>query len=232
MTLHQVVMFRIDNSFSPLFIGETVVTNVSWIAVFETFSPLFIGETVVTLSPNSRLSLQPFAFSPLFIGETVVTFDYSRMKVKVSPISGAASYPAFNVFQSPFHRGNGCNSRECDWRYQCICFQSPFHRGNGCNPSGTQVLDSIESRTFSPLFIGETVVTTYRAYYGVNTGFQSPFHRGNGCNSTNHCVWHPLINAFQSPFHRGNGCNSLHCHPVRNLRCRKLSVPFSSGKRL
>ena len=37
-------------------------------------------------------------------------------------------------FQSPIHRGNGCNVINKLNLYELINFQSPIHRGNGCNP--------------------------------------------------------------------------------------------------
>ena len=60
--------------FSPLFIGETVVTDTyrSVVNATMSFSPLFIGETVVTWEGGLKGYLK-FTFSPLFIGETVVT---------------------------------------------------------------------------------------------------------------------------------------------------------------
>ena len=62
-------------------------------------------------------------------------------------------------FQSPFHRGNGCNSLSMTISPSVTLFQSPFHRGNGCND--TQRASTPEGvAPFSPLFIGVTVVTT------------------------------------------------------------------------
>ena len=64
-----------------------------------------------------------------------------------------------------------------------VVFQSPFHRGNGCyqysilGKAGTPTFSS-----FSPLFIGAMVATTTgEMVSGVEWYFQSPFHRGNGC---------------------------------------------------
>ena len=109
------------------------------------FSPLFIGVTVATL--DSRLTPHSsFAFSPLFIGVTVVTW---------SPDPRNA--PQMH-FQSPFHRGNGCNIQQSGQAELAATFQSPFHRGNGCNNASANAMPD-------------------------GIFFQSPFHRGNGCNS-------------------------------------------------
>ena len=135
-------------------------------------------------------------------------------------------------FQSPFHRGNGCNSKR---GYQSVplsstfsplfigamvvtarcgnaCggqkfFQSPFHRGNGCNLI-KKVRAGRKYYTFSPLFIGAMVVTVDGVTSTrTNAVFQSPFHRGNGCNTRPTGPDTRRLSFFQSPFHRGNGCN-------------------------
>ena len=60
-----------------------------------TFSPLFIGAMVATL--HGLLQVVHFPpFSPLFIGAMVAT----AMEI---PSGGFRC-----IFQSPFHRGNGC----------------------------------------------------------------------------------------------------------------------------
>ena len=123
-------------------------------------------------------------------------------------------------FQSPFHRGNGCNAAndgaEPDAPVDRGSFQSPFHRGNGCNSQASSaVLASFLRDPFSPLFIGVTVVTPSGTRSGTpypsSSSFQSPFHRGNGCNAVSRAAssWHRMnVVIFQSPFHRGNGCNA------------------------
>ena len=158
------------------------------------------------------------------------------------------------IFQSPFHRGNGCNTMgPMRLKVRRRCFQSPFHRGNGCNEGfNVEFLDCII--TFSPLFIGAMVVTLFGQNHRIaHSTFQSPFHRGNGCNFWGRrrrrfwgWAFSPLfigamvvtpvrVHAkggihwlFQSPFHRGNGCNFVGwC--VGRVRLG-LSVPFSSGQ--
>ena len=86
--------------FSPLLIGEVIVTIESLITTREiiafqspfnrgsdcnrshpkrqgfpsrTFSPLFIGKVIVTLRTSGDLVLGTETFSPLFIGEVIVT---------------------------------------------------------------------------------------------------------------------------------------------------------------
>ena len=111
-----------------------------------------------------------------------------------------------HVFQSPFHRGNGCYYLSDYFTKRFFIFQSPFHRGNGCYPesdypdgswqnelsvpfsSGQWLLllgnlwGNIKDKSFSPLFIGAMVATTTgEMVSGVEWYFQSPFHRGNGC---------------------------------------------------
>ena len=67
---------------------------------------------------------------------------------------------------------------------KCI-FQSPFHRGNGCYSKQSVILALIFA--FSPLFIGAMVATLETSRLNVHNMvapymvFQSPFHRGNGC---------------------------------------------------
>ena len=128
-------------------------------------------------------------------------------------------------------------------------FQSPFHRGSGCNP-GRHICSRLISLAFSPLFIGVAVVTDLQSLeLRHQRSFQSPFHRGSGCN-LNQRVIPSFSKYFQSPFHRGSGCNAgefLHTDgtiafsplfigvavvtrqkpSVKQLR--PLSVPFSSG---
>ena len=138
-----------NSSFSPLFIGAMVVTAVwrvwvcasgldfqspfhrgngcnttnSVVALGEigTFSPLFIGAMVVTVSEEQIREIVEEAFSPLFIGAMVVTQRHPPRPWRLTS------------FQSPFHRGNGCNTQLLTDSHPDFPFQSPFHRGNGCN---------------------------------------------------------------------------------------------------
>ena len=154
-------------------------------------------------------------------------------------------------FQSPFHRGNGCNKSMPHRKSLEGIFQSPFHRGNGCNWRSSRFRWR-RCSTFSPLFIGVTVVTiSTDCGSGISIAFQSPFHRGNGCNTLPAGVTF-TASTFQSPFHRGNGCNRSRRSLLGNTRSsfsplfigvtvvtnlyyrdddrdKILSVPFSSG---
>ena len=163
-----------QGTFSPLFIGVTVVTTEIWDAgtfVVQAFSPLFIGVTVVTqIRGRYEPALTPF--SPLFIGVTVVT-----------PARAGELVELRIIFQSPFHRGNGCNDVTAGAVRGVWCAFSPLF-------IGVTVVTAIFThsfirlcKSFSPLFIGVTVVTkTILRTYRVVDSFQSPFHRGNGCN--------------------------------------------------
>ena len=62
------------------------------------FSPLFIGAMVATRLELSNIYLTLKPFSPLFIGAMVATM------VLLQYTTG----DLWIVFQSPFHRGNGC----------------------------------------------------------------------------------------------------------------------------
>ena len=209
------------------------------------FSPLFIGVTVVT-EEVFIVSRFVKSFSPLFIGVTVVT--------NLRSLAGNC----LMIFQSPFHRGNGCNTPFFSVCGAGLIFQSPFHRGNGCNKA--RMLNPVAlAITFSPLFIGVTVVTPSHGgvtsvlfcngRHAENQDFQSPFHRGNGCNRRVMPI-DTSVKVFQSPFHRGNGCNSgfqnwqgrysIAFSPLFigvtvvtrdriDLSVYVLSVPFSSG---
>ena len=54
---------------------------------------------------------------------------------KSSFVNAPSALPRLRIdlFQSPFHRGNGCNVCSAMTRARLRSFQSPFHRGNGCN---------------------------------------------------------------------------------------------------
>ena len=89
---------------------------------------------------------------------------------------------------------------------QFIVFQSPFHRGNGCYISVMRGESRVDC-PFSPLFIGAMVATLFdasRSSFAFD--FQSPFHRGNGCYKDKNKLIICQPTDFQSPFHRGNGC--------------------------
>ena len=133
------------------------------------------------------------------------------------------------IFQSPCHRGDGCNGLFPPVQGDRFRFQSPCHRGDGCNVGN--VLQEIAVRQI----------------------FQSPCHRGDGCNLH---VLAPTAAGrfpFQSPCHRGDGCNSAShfaswaaastfsplvigamaaTGPVDERRhlAAQLSVPLSSGR--
>ncbi len=85
-------------AFSPLLIGEVVVTFLVMIGIepSRAFSPLLIGEVVVTQDTHDMQSNYQ-TFSPLLIGEVVVTFSHGF------------NYFAWCSFQSPLNRGSGCN---------------------------------------------------------------------------------------------------------------------------
>ena len=120
--------------------------------------------------------------------------------------------PFIAIFQSPFHRGNGCNISDAEYRIHCFTTFSPLFIGETV-VTRNKSLSSLEFpnlSSFSPLFIGETVVTACTgkrdSLVTAIVDFQSPFHRGNGCNVAKLALncWAFI---FQSPFHRGNGCN-------------------------
>ena len=88
-------------------------------------------------------------FSPLFIAAMVATAHLLFYQ------------QTFQVFQSAFHRGNGCYNNVPFVEYWKIgIFQSAFHRGNGCYQA--QALQKL-----------------------LKDVFQSAFHRGNGCYNVN-----------------------------------------------
>ena len=84
-------------TFSPLFIGAMVATfkTLGTAYTMQPFSPLFIGAMVATCQYDTKIVTEN-TFSPLFIGAMVAT-STGRLTGWVAP-----------VFQSPFHRGNGC----------------------------------------------------------------------------------------------------------------------------
>ena len=156
-------------------------------------------------------------FSPLFIGAMVATCTMDTFLA------------VCQIFQSPFHRGNGCYERR---RYQPVArtvFQSPFHRGNGCYIKGVLAMGAAKELSV-PFSSGQWLLRWHLLYDENATGiFQSPFHRGNGCYAGISCMtrtpqgsFSPLfigamvatykdgrivvVGNFQSPFHRGNGC--------------------------
>ena len=112
------------------------------------------------------------SFSPLFVGETNVTRSL------------LVCCPRLTVFQSPFRRGNKCNTFPKDKMGRFF-------------------------KSFSPLFVGETNVTILSVEgIGGLKCFQSPFRRGNKCNLTTQADASSQA-AFQSPFRRGNKCNTF-----------------------
>ena len=158
------------------------------------FQSPFIGEVNVTshlpIFPPSNL----LSFSPLFIGAMVVTASERHLQTRS------------RCFQSPFHRGNGCNSTLFSPKTSPFTF-SPLFIGAMVVTIPSHDRRGIMYITFSPLFIGAMVVTASERHLQTRSRcFQSPFHRGNGCNS--HCGrWRDYPNGFQSPIDRGNGCN-------------------------
>ena len=99
----QLMVSILSNAFSPLLIGEAVVTlhELYLAANDRSFSPLLIGEAVVTQRFAGFVgSALQSSFSPLLIGEAVVT---PLMRVDLQNVLSR------EVFQSPFNRGSGCN---------------------------------------------------------------------------------------------------------------------------
>ena len=108
---------------------------------------------------------------------------------------------------------------------RCV-FQSAFHRGNGCYYSAPTAGRQV--RTFSPLFVGAMVATydntTLKLWLDT---FQSPFRRGNGCYNRAITHWR-ACGILSVPFSSGQwllpqiiGWTFAHY---------ALSVPFSSGQ--
>ncbi len=63
-------------------------------------------------------------------------------------------------FQSPLHRGDGCNiTSSLPAGAATAEFQSPLHRGDGCNAPLRRPWRRNSSLRFNPLFIGETDAT-------------------------------------------------------------------------
>ena len=113
--------------------------------------------------------------------------------------------PTVNVFQSAFHRGNGCYRSETPSHTHQYNFQSAFHRGNGCYQAYLDLglvkkplsvrfssrqwllphvgrISRQPHRPFSPLFIAAMVATLPESGDPeFISHFQSAFHRGNGC---------------------------------------------------
>ena len=142
------------------------------------------------------------------------------------------------VFQSPFHRGNGCNGlATARWllasltfsplfigamvvtkasltmNIYFVCFQSPFHRGNGCNQHRLRQHRCVNA--FSPLFIGAMVVTQNAVPCPSARRSFSPLFIGAMVVTQHHRDRHMRRHPdFQSPFHRGNGCNSTATSPA------------------
>ena len=130
-------------SFSPLFIGEWIVTcfvrpHRDFFEFFQ--SPIHRGMDCNSNDPSHIGG----AFSPLFIGEWIVTqTDTVRPRPTCfqSPIHRgmdcnlleAAEQGRIKYFQSPIHRGMDCNAPMADKTLTMLCFQSPIHRGMDCN---------------------------------------------------------------------------------------------------
>ena len=146
-TADSVSACRVGRAFSPLFIGAMVATITAILLqlIFCSFSPLFIGAMVATLSERLYSLLSP-TFSPLFIGAMVAT-DQSSIAVS-----------GLMLFQSPFHRGNGCYFT-LEQRLRCSCYLSvPFSSGQWLLLKPITRLPFTKG-TFSPLFIGAMVAT-------------------------------------------------------------------------
>ena len=137
-----------------------------------------------------------------------------------------------------------------------MIFQSPFHRGNGCNIVRRRQSSTV-SNSFSPLFIGVTVVTCVSRFnfllsdcapfsplfIGV-TVVTTPSRVLTASAACRFAPVFPLQSLSVIPFHRGNavvtfcpilvcncwgnGCNRRHRQQVQNP-ILQLSVPFSSG---
>ena len=108
-------------------------------------------------------------------------------------------------------------------------FQSPIHRGMDCN-IGPLEIDFSPLAAFSPLFIGEWIVTEPSNIGGsFLVSFQSPIHRGMDCNDGDE-ICGECEGDFQSPIHRGMDCNAPQSHGC--TASATLSVPYSSGNGL
>ena len=133
--------------FSPLFIAAMVATTTKYPQRLtrKAFSPLFIAAMVATILWNLAEFGLP-SFSPLFIAAMVATNPKNSM-IAVQKL----------IFQSAFHRGNGC-----------YFIRIASNRSINC--------------AFSPLFIAAMVATSLElTLYQGRIDFQSAFHRGNGC---------------------------------------------------
>ena len=89
--------------------------------------------------------------------ELSVPFSSGQWLLPTLPMAGLRSYRLL-LFQSPFHRGNGCYPTPQCQTCALFDFQSPFHRGNGCYFNHSEPA-LFSTPTFSPLFIGAMVAT-------------------------------------------------------------------------
>ena len=126
-------------------------------ACYRLSVPFSSGQWLLPLSEIACVNLAApcWTFSPLFIGAMVAT----------EPMETLGKFIAvMKVFQSPFHRGNGCYHRlgtDCGRYSKIVMLSVPFS-------SGQWLLRFSESRRcsqgtyripFSPLFIGAMVAT-------------------------------------------------------------------------
>ena len=161
-------------------------------------------------------SLANASFSPLFIAAMVATQTIHRIRFAACAV----------VFQSAFHRGNGCYFGKLpNTVYEYVL-------GLSVRFSSRQwllrLLTGKESniaylrKSFSPLFIAAMVATPKaEIVFGklARLFFQSAFHRGNGCYSTLPAGLSLAAATFQSAFHRGNGC-----YPAKVLHVNLLGI--------
>ena len=132
------------------------------------------------------------------------------------------------VFQSPFHRGNGCYKVRRDFSLTCMRAFSPLFIGAMVATVPVSPGNFVRKYTFSPLFIGAMVATRRRWQIARIVKSFSPLFIGAmvaTCDNPVSFIQQPI---FQSPFHRGNGC--YQGKEVAAFTFVRLSVPFSSGQ--
>ena len=132
-------------------------------------------------------------------------------------------------FQSPLHRGHGCES---DYGSRSgnssRIFQSPLHRGHGCEDKADNVYVT-DLPLSIPSSSGSWLRTSGASGASGRAGsFQSPLHRGHGCElDLGIGPLQPGQVDFQSPLHRGHGCEAADVPPADAPDL--LSIPSSSG---
>ena len=114
---------------------------------------------------------------------------------------------------------------------RAVLFQSPFHRVNGCN-SAVSRKPCGSRHSFNPLFIGSKDATSqlWTANIRSLSGFNPLFIGSKDATTDMFSHIHNGL-TFQSPFHRVKGCN---CSDILSCgqQCLCVSIPFSSGQRM